>query len=277
MHFNVLGTDRWVESSAWPVPQLDTQTFYLNSGPAHSNSLGLNDGRLTALPPTAPSAADQVAWSGVSTPCSVRTKVQTAGLLELVGADVASACGPTSEQLTERGALTYTTDPFDSTKVLAGPIGMKVYASSTTRDAEFIAGVERVKPDGTVEGFTSGALIASQRALDDSLSWKDSHGNIIQPFHPFTTTSAKPLVPGQVVPLELSIRPIAMQLEPGDRLRITLSTSDIPFALPTTATLPDLIGGVYSVQRSTTYPSSVTIPLGDPSDLGNCRICTVVS
>ncbi|PPJ36533.1 hypothetical protein C5E45_19070 [Nocardia nova] len=130
--------------------------------------------------------------------------------------------------------------------------------------------------DGTVEGITSGGLPASLREVDPALSWTDDTGRIIQPYHPFTQTSERPLPPGQAEPLELSIWPTAVQIQPGERLRITVSTSDIPFAIPSTETLPNLVGGTYDVQHSPTFPSAITLPMADPDTFDDRTLCTPV-
>ncbi|MET0379628.1 MAG: CocE/NonD family hydrolase, partial [Spongiibacteraceae bacterium] len=136
IHFNVLGTDRWVDAKTWPLKETTSTVFYFG-GRGHSNAPSLNDGSLSSIKPVDALASDQVFWTGVSSPCSVRLKIQTAGLLEMIPVPLdEKVCGSGSEETTQLGALTYTTEPFASDKVIAGPIGLTLYASSSGFDAE---------------------------------------------------------------------------------------------------------------------------------------------
>ncbi|HVW40026.1 MAG TPA: CocE/NonD family hydrolase [Amycolatopsis sp.] len=273
VHFNTLDTDSWNDASTWPLSQTTPATYYLGGRDDSSPALSLNHGGLTTAPPTATSGADQVAWTGLSDPCSVRLKVQTAGLLDMAGLPLDKVCGSYDDSLTEVGGLTYTTPAATTPKVVAGPIGVTLYASSTRPDAEFVVGVSKIEPDGRSESITSGALIGSQRAEDPDGNWAAANGQMLQPRHILAPDTAVPLTPGQVTRFDIGIRPAAFQLNPGERLRITITTSDIPFAFPSTKMVPNLVGGIYSIQHTAQYPSSVTVMMADPSTFAPCSIC----
>ncbi|MET0627615.1 MAG: CocE/NonD family hydrolase [Acidimicrobiia bacterium] len=276
VHLNLLGTDRWVDASRWPLSETTSTVYHLAPGPAGGSAFSLNDGKLTTTAPRGLFGQDTMAWTGVSSPCSVQLKVQTAGLLNFTGVPLDGACGPEAPETTELGSLTYTTDPFTAPKVIAGPMDLTLYASSTTLNAEFIVNVERIRTDGSVESVTAGALLGSQRALDETNSWRDASGRIIQPFHPFTQQSQAALIPGAVNKFEIGIWPTAMELQAGERLRITLRSSDIPFALPGINLIPGLVGGIYNIQRNGIYPSSLVVPTADPAAFNHdCVVCTV--
>jgi hypothetical protein len=70
-----------------------------------------------------------------------------------------------------------------------------------------------------------------------------------------------PVVPGQVTRYDVEVFPTFDTLAPGHRLRVTVATSDFPHALPTATQLPNLVGGVYALEHSSAYPSSVELPL----------------
>ncbi|MET0985399.1 MAG: CocE/NonD family hydrolase [Steroidobacteraceae bacterium] len=276
IHFNILGTDRWVDASVWPLKETTSTVYYFGER-GTSGAISLNDGQLVTSKPSNLVGADSMLWTGVSSPCSVKLKIQTAGFADLTGVPIDQYCGSGSDVTTEVGALTYTTEPFASPKVIAGPIGVTLYASSTTTDAEFVVNVERVKADGTPVSIQSGALLGSLRGLDASRSWTDAAGNMIQPFHPFRQDSHVPLVPLTVNRFEIGVWPTAFQVNAGERLRFTVSTSDIPFALPTVPTIVNLVGGIYSVQRNSLYASKVTVPMANPTAFTReCSICRVV-
>ena len=68
------------------------------------------------------------------------------------------------------------------------------------------------------------------------------------------------------------------RIDSGHRLRITIRSSETPYLLPLASDMQDLMGGIYEVQRSGQYPSSVNVPLVDPRTLepssiawGNCN------
>jgi hypothetical protein len=49
----------------------------------------------------------------------------------------------------------------------------------------------------------------------------------------------------------------------GDRLRVTISTTDTPHLVPIPSQLAQLVGGEYNIQRTPALPSSLTVEL-DP-------------
>lgn len=277
IHFNVLGSDRWIDASAWPLKEATSTVMYFGGGRIGSGTPSLNDGLLSSTPPVEADASDTVVWTGVSSPCNVRLRVQTMGLLDTIPVPLdEKICGSGSNTSREVAALTYTTEPFKTEKIVAGPIGLELFASSSRVDAEFIVDVSRVTADGSSISVGMGALLGSQRSQNTSLSWYDENGAPVQPFHYFLIDSGKPLEPGVVTRFEIGVWPTAFQINEGERLRITIATSDIPFSMPLYPTVLDLVGGVYEVQRSSVYPSSVTLPIADPSSFErDCVICVV--
>jgi predicted acyl esterase len=55
--------------------------------------------------------------------------------------------------------------------------------------------------------------------------------------------------------------PTFATLPAGHRLRVTISTADIPHLTATADQLPALAGGVYALQRTPTAASSIEVPL----------------
>ena len=60
---------------------------------------------------------------------------------------------------------------------------------------------------------------------------------------------------------QIEIFPTLATIAAGDRLRLTLSTADTPHLTPRPAQLPQLAGGVYTIERSVAAPSSLTLEL----------------
>jgi putative CocE/NonD family hydrolase len=157
------------------------------------------------------------------------------------------------------GALTYTTAPFTQDTVLGGPIDATIYATSTRPDTEFVATLEDVAPDGTVTPITTGALLGSLRAVNKTQSWTASDGRFLLPYHPYTAQSKKPVPTGKVTRFDIEVRPTFAQIAQGHRLRLTLTTSDLPAVVPTAPDDANLTGGVYQVQRNQAAASYIEL------------------
>jgi predicted acyl esterase len=162
------------------------------------------------------------------------------------------------------GALTYTTAPLRQNTVLGGPIDATIYATSTRPDTEFVATLEDVAPDGTVTPITTGALLGSLRAVDQARSWTASDGRLLLPYHPYTLQSKQAVPAGTVTRFDIEVRPTFAQIAQGDRLRLTLTTSDLPAVVPTAPDDTNLTGGVYQVQRNQAAASYIEL-LSAPS------------
>jgi predicted acyl esterase len=169
--------------------------------------------------------------------------------------DRPSQVGPTG--------LTYSSAPLPSNRTIAGPISARIYASATTTNSEWVVNVEDVAPDGTSKPLTQGALLGSFRSVDTAKSWTVS-GKTLIPYHDYTAASSMPVTPGKVTPYDIEVFPTYATVAAGHRIRVTVTTTDFPHLLPTPPQLLALLGGVYSVQRSASAPSSVTIPLITP-------------
>ena len=259
----------WVDAARWPLPPATPTSYYFAGGRTGTAPLSDNDGTLTTLPPnTADAGADTVTYAGASSPCDIQTDQWGAGLLALgfQSLDTNDPCDLNDVTLgTGPGALTYTTSPVTSPEVLAGPIDATVYLTSTTTDSELAATVEAVSPTGDSVPLSSGALAGSQRATDAGRSWTGPGGSMLLPVHPLTQASVQPLVPGQVTREDIAVFPTMAELPVGWRLRVTLTTSETPHLMPTGAQLPDMVGGIYQVQRRPGSASVLTVPLAPAS------------
>jgi hypothetical protein len=155
---------------------------------------------------------------------------------------------------------TYTTAPLATAQSLSGPITATVYAKANTTETEWTAEVELVTPGGQSYPLTEGALLGSLRAVDPSRSWT-ADGDTILPYHPYTEASARPVTPGAVTEYQIPVFPTLATIPVGDRLRVTIATTDTPHLVPTPAELIRLAGGLYQIQRTPAAPSSLTVEL----------------
>jgi predicted acyl esterase len=88
------------------------------------------------------------------------------------------------------------------------------------------------------------------------------------PVHPFTQASSEPVTPGQVTEFDITVFPTFAEIPAGWRLRVTLTTGDSPHLGPTPVQTPNLVGGVYQVQRNRAAASYIDVPLAPTSAFG---------
>ena len=190
LHAYELGGRRWVDSAAYPFRGTRVRRLWLAAGPSGS-ATSLNDGALAARAPAA--GQDRIAWSDAASPCSNQLDQWDTGFLGYASALTGLPNTPCAkdDRSAQTNALTYTTPPMQRDVTVAGPIDARVVLTSTVRDAEVVATVEDISPGGASRPLTTGALLASHRALDGRSSWR-LHGATIVPYHPYTRQAARP-------------------------------------------------------------------------------------
>ena len=297
LHLNLLGTDKWMNATTWPLPQAPATQLYFgpsasasglsasglsgsespSAGPSGAGTVSTNDGTLSTTRPTTATGADPVVFTGASSACDLQTDQWSAGLIAAASAATGVTDPCTTDDVTlgaGPGSLTYTSAPMATTEVIGGPIDATVYATSTTANTELVATVEAVSPTGDSEPLTDGALLGSFRQEDAASTWTGADGQPLLPYHPYTQASVQPVAPGVVTRYDIEVFPTFAQVPAGWRIRVTVSTSDTPNLVPTLAQLPTLVGGVYEVQRTAAAPSFVNLPLAPESAFGTP--CTAV-
>ncbi len=289
LHYYDLGSGQFDETSTYPFTKAVPTRLYFGAGGTLTSSApgaaaaGTPPVSVPPLPvsvpplpsPTLPVAttSDTLVWSPSGAPCGrpidqwsmggISVPAGTAGLLAPCASD---------DRLSQAGpwATSYTSAPFPHAKTVAGPVTATVYASSTTPETELVAELEDVTPNGTSYPLTEGALLGSLRAVNQSRSWT-AGGMTVLPYHPYTKASASPVQTGKVAEYQIQIFPTLVTIGAGDRLRLTLSTTDTPHLTPLPAQLPELAGGVYTIERSTSAPSSLTVELLPAGGEGTSR------
>jgi uncharacterized protein len=254
LHYYDLGNGKFDETADYPFARATPTRFYLGSGDS-----------LTSSAPTASllPASDTLLWSPVGNPCGrpidqwsmggISIPSHSAGLLApCADNDAPGHTGPWT--------ITYTSAPFSRAAAVAGPITATIYASATTPETELVAELEDVTPSGASYPLSEGALLGSLRAVNPRRSWT-SHGITILPYHPYTQESAQPVTPGAVTEYQIQVFPTLATIAAGDRLALTLSTTDTPHLTPLPGQLPQLAGGVYTIERTPSAPSSLTVDL----------------
>ena len=206
----VRGANLWRAEAQWP-PKATYTPYYLRKGPSGSVT-SMNDGGLSAEKPPAGEASTSYTypdWEWVNGVAII---------------------GPDGRVDAVRRVLTFTSAPLDKDLDVTGPIVLKLYASSTAIDTQFIVKLSDQQPQddaarkaGTQPSFTpvsKGWLKASHREKDATRS---------KPERPFYThTNPQPLTPGEVYEFDIEVLPVSYMFKKGHRLRLELANSDSP-------------------------------------------------
>ncbi len=135
--------------------------------------------------------------------------------------------------------LTFLSAPLEAETEITGPIAARLFASSSTRDADFFLIFRVYTPDlrevtfmGAIDPHTpiaQGWLRASHRKLDAKLSL---------PYRPYHThNEAQPLTPGETVQLDIELWPTSIVVPAGHRIALTVRGRDYEYAESTGARL----------------------------------------
>jgi hypothetical protein len=268
---NQLGANRWETYRQYPRRDVQYKRFYL-SGEKSGTAQSLNDGSLSTDAPRS-AGSDDMPGNSVNGLCT-RSTVQWSVSFVPPG----QPC-ETDNRSQEATSLTYTTPPLADTMHLSGPLSLTLNGSTTARDTTWVATVTDVGPDGSSNQITSGWLIQSRRALDAARTTFAPNGDPIVPYHPFTRESVLPVEPGVRDSMAVEIFNTDAVLEPGHRLRVTLSSGDVPHILAPPDTVLAGVGGMSTVHRGGDAQSFLTAglaPLGPepapkPTKLQRCR------
>jgi uncharacterized protein len=124
--------------------------------------------------------------------------------------------------------LTFTTPPLEQEMEITGPSAAKLFASSSTTDADIFLVIKVIDPAGEEVVFhgaldpntpvAQGWLRASHRKLDSALS------TFYRPYH--AHDELQPLVPGQPVELDVEIWPTCIVVPRGYRIELNVRGKD---------------------------------------------------
>jgi len=200
--FFVNGEGAYRDAPSWPPPDVSETTFYLTGGKSGAVTF-LNDGSLTATPPTLDAEA---------TPWSYPDPKWMAGVT------VFDKHG-TPDHVAR--VNTFTTTPLDADREFTGQGVLTLYASSDQTDMDVIVKVSLMPSDpgaGQAMKVSQGWLRASHRTEDPELTSE------MRPFH--LHAQEEPLVPGQVYELRVELLPMSFLARKGDRIRLEVSNQD---------------------------------------------------
>jgi len=141
--------------------------------------------------------------------------------------DVPSVPGELSYNAPE-GSCSFLTAPMNEETEITGPIELKLWVSSSTKDMDVFVALRQVDisgneitgigPQGAPVPMAIGFLRASHRALDNKKSLPG------RPYH--LHQKLELLIPGEPTLLDIEIWPTSLTLAKNERLRLDISASD---------------------------------------------------
>jgi predicted acyl esterase len=147
--------------------------------------------------------------------------------------------------------MSFLTAPLARDTEVTGHATAHLWLASSATDADVIARLDDVAPDGThLYVGIEGKLRASLRARAPA-----PYLTMGLPWHPFTQASAQPLVAGVPVEAEFELLPTSYLFKAGHRIRLTLQFADAR-ATPKLAPAPQV-----SILHGRGTPSSIELPV----------------
>lgn len=200
----VMGANKWYHEKDWPLPQTRWTNYYLTSGGNANSALG--DGVLTTKP-----ARNSGSDSYVYDPAHPTLSPFKGGSIEEGAIDI---------RATEAGedVLVYTTAPLTEDTEVTGPIQMKIFASTSARDTDWIVHLVDVYPDGYAAILAEGVMRARNRDGDQAGA--------------FNPAKLSTITPGEVYEYTIDFWRVTGNLfKKGHRIRIDIQSSYYPYYL----------------------------------------------
>lgn len=222
----LMGVNKWVQYEDWPVPGTRFTPLYLASG-GNANSMR-GDGQLQFEAPSG-AEADRFVYDPDN-------PVPSLGGNDCCGAPFPA--GPRDQRPVEsrHDVLVYSSGILKEPLAIAGPVKMKLYASTDGRDTDFMIKLVDVYPDGAAYNIAEGILRARFHEGLDRI---------------------RLLEPNRVYEFEIDMRGTANVFQPGHRIRVDVTSSNFPQYDRNPNTGEDLgASGTVRVARQTVFHSS---------------------
>lgn len=222
-----------VTSPAWPIPGTSWIRYYFHPGG------GLQTVRppATAMPSQYPAGIPRGGW------------VWNDGDQHKPHHEMRGSQGPE--------VVAFTSEPLDSKAVVAGPIAVTLYASTTAPDTDFFVTIADVNEAGVATYLQKGLLRASHRAIDHERSIYNEARELVRPFHPHT--GPQPVVAGTVEEYSIEIMPLAHAFPTGHRIRVEIATP--PLSDGQWGYAPHREPGINTVYHDDGHDSSILLPV----------------
>jgi len=238
----------WIDAARYPLPGTVQTQWVLRSG-GHANSRN-GDGTLVPGKALAGIAASTITDAPDHFVYDPQDPVPTQGG-GLCCNDALQAPGAVDQSALELrpDVLVYTSAPLERELTIIGPVTVRFWASTSARDTDFTAKLVDVRPDGV-------ALNILDRVINASLR----RGSKLP---------RSPIRPGRPYEYRLLLGNTAIQLKPGHRLRLEISSSNFPHYArnPNTgqpaARATTFIKATQTVLHDAAHPSHLDLPVID--------------
>ncbi len=228
-----MGENVWRDEAEWPLVARATRstTCTARAGPTASNG----DGSLSTSEPK-------------SEKPDTYTHDPARPVPFLTDPTFAQIGGPDDYRSVERrdDVLVYTTEPLAEDTEVCGPIKARLWASTSGRDADFMAKLLDVWPDGFAQRLSDGMVRARFRDGMDR---------------------PEPVEPGRVYPLDVDVWNTCQRLRAGHRIRLEIASSAFP-KFDRNPSTGEPLGKTAKLERSEQkilhdreHPSHVVLPI----------------
>ena len=188
----ILGANEWTFEDEWPIKRAETVPVYLHSDGSANTPYG--DGSLSY---------DQPGGENVDT----YSYDPSDPVMSVMDID-AQAMPRDQKPLNGRqDVLVYQTAPFESPTRFVGPVELELWAASDAIDTDWTAKLVIVEESGLAVNLTYGIMRARYRSGYDQEEFLD---------------------PDEPNKFTIKLNPVGIEIQPGQRLRLDVSSSDFP-------------------------------------------------
>jgi putative CocE/NonD family hydrolase len=195
-----MGVNQWRHEQDWPIPGTKFTPYYIASDGGANSDKG--NGRLSAGRPVdeAGAASDQFDYDP-------NNPVPTVGGNNCCGTP--TLAGPKDQRVIEgrKDILVYTGAPLDQPLAIAGPVKMKLFASTDGPDTDWVVKLIDVHPNGFSMNIAEGIMRARYRKGTDKME-------LLKPNEPYE--------------FEVDLVGTANVFLPGHRIRVDITSSHFP-------------------------------------------------
>ena len=210
MTYYDLGAREWRTTTEWPPPGSRVETRYL-SGERSGSAMSLNDGTIAGAPPAGGATyPDRYVYAPTNGASNTFARWGEVAYTPQV---------PVDQRGEETASLTYTTPPLGEPLRLAGATELSFWAQTDAPDTDFVVRLSDIAPDGSSREFTAGFMRASHREVDEMRS---------RPAEPWIANLRPTPVHNEPMLIRIDVWHTAYELQPGHRLRLAISSSDVP-------------------------------------------------
>jgi len=192
-----MGVNKWRTEKDWPIPGTQYQKIYLSS---QGNAKSVRGNGVLSFHPPMNEGKDQFTYDP-------NMPVGTLGGNNCCGTPTAT--GPSDQRPIEKreDVLVYSSDFLTAPVTIAGPVKVKLFASTDGPDTDWMIKLTDVYPDGTSMPISEGILRAKFREGLDKI---------------------KLLTPNQTYQYDIELTGTANVFQKGHRIRVDVTSSDFP-------------------------------------------------